>query len=126
MGCAGGAARSGETEGHRSLQLHTITHERADAELQCSSCCAAGIMHECIRICVAHGTQIPFFSPFLQVEFHPQLCQAELRSVCKEYGVCFQAYSSLGKGELLNDPVVVEVAKNCVRSPAQVNILALP
>lgn len=62
---------------------------------------------------------------FLQVEFHPQLCQAELRSVCKEYGVCFQAYSSLGKGELLNDPVVVEVAKNCVRSPAQVNMLTL-
>uniref|UniRef100_A0A674NF13 Protein phosphatase 2 regulatory subunit B'beta n=1 Tax=Takifugu rubripes TaxID=31033 RepID=A0A674NF13_TAKRU len=56
----------------------------------------------------------------LQVEFHPQLCQDELRSVCKEYGVCFQAYSSLGRGELLHGPVVLEVAKNCGRSPAQV------
>lgn len=56
----------------------------------------------------------------LQVEFHPQLCQIELRSVCKEYGVCFQAYSSLGKGELLSHPVVLEVAKNCDRTPAQV------
>ncbi|KAM4536584.1 aldo-keto reductase [Odontesthes bonariensis] len=56
----------------------------------------------------------------LQVEFHPQLCQAELRSVCEEYGVCFQAYSSLGKGELIADPVVMEVAKNCKRTPAQV------
>lgn len=55
-----------------------------------------------------------------QVEFHPQLCQTELRSVCKEYGVCFQAYSSLGKGELVTDPVVMEVAKNCERTPAQV------
>lgn len=62
--------------------------------------------------------------PLLQVEFHPQLCQAELRSVCQEYGVCFQAYTSLGKGELLNDPVVLEVARNCERSPAQVNALA--
>lgn len=58
---------------------------------------------------------------FLQVEFHPQLCQTELRSVCEEFGVCFQAYSSLGKGELVTDPVVVEVAKNCERTPAQVN-----
>ncbi|CAG5929336.1 unnamed protein product [Menidia menidia] len=56
----------------------------------------------------------------LQVEFHPQLCQAELRGVCEEYGVCFQAYSSLGKGELVTDPVVVEVAENCTRTPAQV------
>ncbi|KAM7366135.1 hypothetical protein PAMP_015603 [Pampus punctatissimus] len=56
----------------------------------------------------------------LQDEFHPQLCQAELRSVCEEYGVCFQAYSSLGKGELVTDPVVMEVAKNCKRTPAQV------
>lgn len=56
----------------------------------------------------------------LQVEFHPRLCQTELRSVCEEYGVCFQAYSSLGKGELVTDPVVMEVAKNCERTPAQV------
>lgn len=56
----------------------------------------------------------------LQVEFHPRLCQPELRSLCKEYGVCFQAYSSLGKGELLSDPVILEVAKNVERTPAQV------
>ncbi|XP_019951022.2 glyoxal reductase [Paralichthys olivaceus] len=56
----------------------------------------------------------------LQVEFHPRLCQTELRSLCEEYGVCFQAYSSLGKGELVTDPSVTEVAKNCARTPAQV------
>ena len=48
------------------------------------------------------------------------MCQAELRSVCEEFGVCFQAYSSLGIGNLLTDPVVMEVAKNCERTPAQV------
>ncbi|MEQ2208639.1 hypothetical protein XENOCAPTIV_009746 [Xenoophorus captivus] len=54
-----------------------------------------------------------------QVEFHPRLCQPELMSLCKQYGVCFQAYSSLGKGELLSDPVMLDVAKNCKRTPAQ-------
>lgn len=61
----------------------------------------------------------------LQVEFHPRLCQAELKSVCEEYGVCFQAYSSLGQGDLVTDPVVLEVAKQCQRTPAQVSPLAL-
>lgn len=56
----------------------------------------------------------------LQVEFHPRLCQADLRRVCEEHGVCFQAYSSLGKGELVTHPVVVEVAESCGRTPAQV------
>ncbi|XP_036967849.1 uncharacterized oxidoreductase YtbE-like [Acanthopagrus latus] len=56
----------------------------------------------------------------LQVEFHPRFCQSELRRVCEEYGVCFQAYSSLGKGELVSDPVVMEVAKTCECTPAQV------
>ncbi|XP_061816395.2 uncharacterized oxidoreductase YtbE isoform X2 [Nerophis lumbriciformis] len=56
----------------------------------------------------------------LQVEFHPHLCQDELRSTCKEWGVCFQAYTSLGRGELLADPLVAEVAKSCSRTPAQV------
>ncbi|XP_076581189.1 glyoxal reductase-like [Chaetodon auriga] len=56
----------------------------------------------------------------LQVEFHPQLSQTELRSVCEEYGVCFQSFSSLGQGALVSDPVVMEVAKNCERTPAQV------
>ncbi|KAI4808369.1 hypothetical protein KUCAC02_000433 [Chaenocephalus aceratus] len=70
-------------------------------------------MRELIQSC-----KIP--PALLQVEFHPKFCQTELRKVCEEYGVCFQAYSSLGKGDLVTDPVVLEVAKNCERTPAQV------
>ncbi|XP_062850253.1 glyoxal reductase [Trichomycterus rosablanca] len=56
----------------------------------------------------------------LQVEFHPRLAQRGLRALCEENGVCFQAYSSLGTGVLLSDPVVQEVAERCGRTPAQV------
>ncbi|XP_077356251.1 aldo-keto reductase Mvan_2161 [Festucalex cinctus] len=56
----------------------------------------------------------------LQVEFHPLECQTELRSVCQEFGVRFQAYTSLGRGELLTDPHVLQVAETCKRTPAQV------
>ncbi|KAA0723185.1 Prostaglandin F synthase [Triplophysa tibetana] len=56
----------------------------------------------------------------LQVEFHPKLRQKELRAMCKETGVCFQAYSSLGTGLLLSDAVVQDVAKESGRTSAQV------
>ncbi|XP_046706642.1 glyoxal reductase [Silurus meridionalis] len=56
----------------------------------------------------------------LQVEFHPRLAQTELREICEKNGVCFQAYSSLGTGVLLSDPVVQEMAERCGRTPAQV------
>lgn len=56
----------------------------------------------------------------LQVEFHPRLIQTELRALCTQRGVCFEAYSSLGTGELLSDHVVQEVAKGCGRTTAQV------
>ncbi|KAL4622931.1 hypothetical protein GN956_G19954 [Arapaima gigas] len=56
----------------------------------------------------------------LQVEFHPKLVQTELRDLCKRTQVCFQAYSSLGTGLLLKDPVVLAVAAEHGRTPAQV------
>ncbi|XP_062373149.1 aldo-keto reductase Mvan_2161-like [Sardina pilchardus] len=56
----------------------------------------------------------------LQVEFHPRLAQTELRALCAQRSVCFEAYSPLGTGALLSDPVVLEVAKGCGRTAAQV------
>lgn len=56
----------------------------------------------------------------LQTEFHPALCQRELMWMCRESGVCFQGYSSLGKGALLREPQVQAVARECGRTPAQV------
>lgn len=56
----------------------------------------------------------------LQVEFHPKLAQKELRELCGTTGICFQAYSSLGTGTLVTEPVVLSVAGGCGHSPAQV------
>lgn len=64
------------------------------------------------------GCEVP--PAVLQVEFHPQQAQRELRRVCGETGVCLQAYSSLGTGPLLLEPPVLQVAEACRRTPAQV------
>ena len=53
-----------------------------------------------------------------QVEIHPEFQQQEVRDWCAERGVVTVAYSSLGRGELLADPVVRAVAASAsARAP---------
>ena len=46
-----------------------------------------------------------------QVELHPWLPQRELRAWHEEHGVLTQAWSPLGRGRLLDEPVLVEIAR---------------
>ncbi|OPX10063.1 aldo/keto reductase [Mycobacterium sp. AT1] len=55
-----------------------------------------------------------------QVEAHPYFTNASVRDYCKQSGMAFQAWSPLGRGTLLDDPVVQRVAAAVGRSPAQV------
>ncbi len=55
-----------------------------------------------------------------QIELHPRLQQAELRRFHAERGIATEAWSPLGKGELLDDPVIEEIASAHERTPAQV------
>lgn len=54
-----------------------------------------------------------------QFECHPRLPQRELRAVCHELGVVPVAYSSLGCGKLLAEPLVTSLARAEGRTPAQ-------
>ncbi|KAG8437972.1 hypothetical protein GDO86_008599 [Hymenochirus boettgeri] len=56
----------------------------------------------------------------LQVEFHPRLPQKSLLEFCRTNGIHFQAYSSLGCGELLSHEDVREVANKHGRTPSQI------
>jgi diketogulonate reductase-like aldo/keto reductase len=55
-----------------------------------------------------------------QIELHPRLQQPELRRFHQERGIVTEAWSPLGKGELLDDPVIEEIASGHGRTPAQV------
>ncbi|MGI8751027.1 MAG: aldo/keto reductase [Acidimicrobiales bacterium] len=56
-----------------------------------------------------------------QVELHPRLVQADLRAYGVKHGIVTEAWSPIGRGQgLLDDDVVVEMAKAHDRSPAQV------
>lgn len=55
-----------------------------------------------------------------QIELHPQLQQDELREFHREHGIATEAWSPLGRGQLLDDPTVGEIASKHGRTPAQV------
>lgn len=55
-----------------------------------------------------------------QAEYHPALDQSALLAECRAAGAAFISYSPLGRGTLLDDPTVVEIARRLDRTPAQV------
>ncbi len=57
-----------------------------------------------------------------QVELHPLFPQAELREVHAQLGIATEAWSPLGQGSLLADPVITGIAEQHGKTPAQVLI----
>ncbi|TLM73515.1 aldo/keto reductase [Pseudarthrobacter sp. NamB4] len=55
-----------------------------------------------------------------QIELHPWLQQAELRKIHEELGIRTEAWSPLGRGQVLADPVVQACAAERRKTPAQV------
>jgi 2,5-diketo-D-gluconate reductase A len=55
-----------------------------------------------------------------QIELHPWLQQAELRTMHDELGIRTEAWSPLGRGQVLADPVVHACATEHGKTPAQV------
>lgn len=68
---------------------------------------------------IAHSGVVPAVN---QVEFHPFLYQRELLEYCRAKGIQLQAYCPLTQGLKLDHPLVVAIAEQHGRTPAQVLI----
>ncbi len=55
-----------------------------------------------------------------QVEYHPLLTQKPLLTYCQAHNIQLEAWSPLGRGRILTDPVVTAVAAKYDRTPAQI------
>lgn len=55
-----------------------------------------------------------------QIELHPGLQQTELRALHAEHGIVTEAWSPLGRGAILDEPVITTIAGRLARTPAQV------
>jgi 2,5-diketo-D-gluconate reductase A len=55
-----------------------------------------------------------------QVEAYPYFTQDELHAFCAEHQIAVEAWSPLGQGAVLDDPVIRSVAARAGKTPAQV------
>jgi 2,5-diketo-D-gluconate reductase A len=55
-----------------------------------------------------------------QIEAHPYLTQDDVRAFCAEHQIAVEAWSPLGKGIVLDDPVIGRIAERTGKTPAQV------
>lgn len=57
-----------------------------------------------------------------QIELHPWLPQTHMRDIDARLGIKTEAWSPLGSGQLIDNPVIAEVAAKHGKSPAQVMV----
>lgn len=57
-----------------------------------------------------------------QIEFHPYYYDQETIEYCKQNDIIIEAYSPLGRGEILKDNTIADIAKKYNKSPAQICI----
>ncbi len=55
-----------------------------------------------------------------QIEIHPYLTQDEVRRFCAEHEIAVEGWSPLGRGRLLGDPTLDDIARRVGKTPAQV------
>lgn len=54
-----------------------------------------------------------------QIEYHPGLLQAETVELCRKNSILVEAWSPLGRGKLLEEPLLKELGARLGRTPAQ-------
>ena len=57
-----------------------------------------------------------------QIEVHPYLTNDVVRAFNREHGIATEAWSPIAQGDVLTDPVVLEIAERAGRSAAQVTL----
>ena len=94
--------------------------ERLVDDGHCKSIGLSDITLEKLREIVAAARIKP---AVVQVESHPYLPEWDLLEFCREHGIVVQAFAALGhamKPNLLEDPVITDIAARVHKTPAQV------
>ncbi len=75
--------------------------------------CNIALIEDAIRLCPE-----PIIN--VQVEYHPYLDQSKLLAAVRRLGLAMTAYCPLGRGKMISDPIVAEIARAKGKSVAQV------
>ena len=55
-----------------------------------------------------------------QIEHHPYVDQSATFEVCRKHGLSVSSYAPIGRGAVLSDPTIVEIARAKGKTPAQI------
>jgi diketogulonate reductase-like aldo/keto reductase len=94
--------------------------ERLVDDGQCKSIGLSDVTLEKLREIVSVARIKP---AVVQVESHPYLPEWELLDFCREHGIVLLAFAALGHGlnpKLVDDPVIISIARRVHKTPAQV------
>ena len=91
--------------------------ERLHAEKRARAIGISNFLRQHLDELLGHAKVIPAVN---QIELTPFLQRRETVETCQARGIVVEAYSPLTHGERLGHPVLVEVARQVARTPAQV------
>lgn len=57
-----------------------------------------------------------------QIEFHPGMLQEEIVEFCKKHNILVEAWAPFSNGQILNHPVLIEIAEKYNKSVAQLTL----
>jgi 2,5-diketo-D-gluconate reductase A len=55
-----------------------------------------------------------------QIELHPYFQNRDVEAYCREHGIHIEGWAPIAQGQVLDDPVIGEIAEKLGRTPAQV------
>lgn len=93
--------------------------EKLYADKRCGAIGVSNYLERHLNEIVQAKLSLPMVN---QCEFHVYYNNKELLHVCNKLGVQFEGYSPLGKGNILKDNLVIELAAKYHKTPAQIAI----
>ena len=57
-----------------------------------------------------------------QIEFNPKIHQPAIVNFCQQHGIQMEAWSPLGNGRLLHEPIIEKIAHSHQKKPAQIEL----
>ena len=57
-----------------------------------------------------------------QIEFNPKIHQPAIVNFCQQHGIQMEAWSPLGNGRLLHEPIIEKIAHSHQKTPAQIEL----
>lgn len=114
------------------IELNNETYAAMEELYSLGKIKALGVSNFLIHHLKELSTKVPV--SVNQMEFHPYYADWATIDYCHEHGITVEAYSPLGRGQILQDPIIIKIAMKYKKSPAQIciryalqnNIIPLP